>query len=102
MNYTEFEKTQRQIMLKNLNHYLEANGMDSLHALNKYQGILISNKLTEEERNGWIDISKNTLYNLHSPDANPNLETLIKISFLLGIELGELFKNKLGGKNNEQ
>lgn len=92
--YQKFEENQKYIMRMNIMKKMNRLDIRSFHDLYQKQNLIVAEKLDSKELNNWIEISRTALYKLQKPDANPELDTLIKLCFLLDLECENLFEKE--------
>ncbi|XKO55437.1 hypothetical protein ACI2WT_22525 [Lysinibacillus fusiformis] len=97
MNYDEFKSTQLRLLRKNITQALEDSNHTTFHDLLKNQVFDI--RLLNDT--SWTPISRKALYSVIQTDSNPTLDTLIKVCYLLDIDLSTLTKNEEMGQNAE-
>lgn len=92
--YQSFEDSQKYIMRTNIIRKMNILGINSFHDLYQKQNLIVAEKLDVTERDEWVEISRTALYKLHKPDTNPELDTLIKLCFLLDLDCKKLFEEE--------
>lgn len=97
MNYSEFKSTQLRLLRKNITQALEHSKHSTFHDLLKNQEF--DKKLLDDP--SWTPISRKVLYSVLQSDSNPTLDTLIKVCFLLDIDLSILTMDEEMEQNAE-
>ncbi|MGE6369903.1 hypothetical protein ACQKDB_12315 [Planococcus kocurii] len=93
-SYLQFEEQQKFLLRSRLIQQMGKLQINSFHDLYQKQNLIAAEKLNPNEVSTWIEISRNALYNLQKPDANPELDTLIKLCFLLELDCQNLFEKE--------
>lgn len=88
MNYQDFKSEQIRFIRQKISIALENGSFTSFHDLLKHQefqkGLL--------NDSSWTPISRKALYATIQVDSNPKLDTLLKLCYLLEIDLEGLIK----------
>lgn len=89
-NFSQFKSRQIRKLRESISNALETKGFTSIHDLHLQQATLSHTALD----NNWKAISKTALYSLTDSEGNPRLDTLLKLCYLLQIDICDLFKEE--------
>ncbi|MGX9806121.1 hypothetical protein ACV3PA_02680 [Exiguobacterium acetylicum] len=93
--YDEYYKKHLRLLRKEISEVIHQKGFTSLHDLHLQQSWMHHTS----QDSSWTPLSKKALYRLVNLEGNPQLDTLLKICFLLQIDIVTLFKEEY--KNEE-
>lgn len=86
-SYNEYYKKHLRLLRRTINEAIQQKGFTSLHDVHLQQSWMYH---TSHDPS-WTPLSKKALYSLVNSEGNPRLDTLLKVCYLLQIDLKSLF-----------
>lgn len=91
-SYDDYYKKHLRLLRKAIYEAIQQKGYTSLHDVHLQQSWMYHT--SQDSR--WTPLSKKALYSLMKSEGNPRLDTLLKVCYLLQIDITSLFKEEDG------
>ncbi|MBL3647430.1 hypothetical protein [Bacillus sp. RHFS10] len=89
-SYDDYYKKHLRLLRKAISEAIQQRGFNSLHDLHLQQSWMYHTS----QDSSWTPLSKKALYSLINSEGNPRLDTLLKVCYLLQIDVTSLFKGE--------